>query len=58
MNCCKSAALMTAWMLQVQEAARRMAERMAQEPCGTQAAVDSFHRSGTASLCWQGNIWH
>ena len=23
-----------------------MAERMAQEPCGTQAAVDSFHRSG------------
>ncbi len=30
--------------LQVQEAARQMAARMAQEPSGTQAAVDSFHR--------------
>ncbi len=31
---------------QVREAAQHMAARMAQEPEGTQAAVDSFHRWG------------
>ena len=31
-------------LLQVQEAAGRLAARMRQEPSGTQAAVDAFHR--------------
>ena len=43
-HCLGADSLCAHGLLQVQETAGRLAARMKQEPSGTQAAVDAFHR--------------
>ena len=43
-HCLRADSLCAHGLQQVQEAAGRLAARMKQEPSGTQAAVDAFHR--------------